>query len=388
MSNPNDYTVGWICAIEPEYLAAQICLDEKHPMLNHQPSIKDTNTYTLGKISNHNVVIACLPDGANGLSSATNVATNMLRSFPNVTIGLTVGIGGGAPTSEKGIRLGDIVVSSPRDGKGGVFQYDFGKMIQEQDLRTTGFLNRPPTALLAAIMSLNVDYRRKPGTLEAAINRILEKEEEELKEKLSRPDASADILYRSNFVHPKDEDALCSENCVTDPSNTVSRPERTKRPHSPVVHYGLIASANQLMMDALRRDELAKMGVLCFEMEAAGLMNDFPCLVVRGIRDYSDSHKNNDWQGYAALAAAVYTKDLLSRIPPAAVENEKKIVDVISGIKEDINQLVHWKEEEKNKTTSDQLTCIDYISEQEDIFNTRQDGTGRWLLDAPEVHIR
>lgn len=331
MSNPNDYTVGWICAIEPEYLAAQICLDETHPMLNHQPSANDTNSYTLGKISNHNVVIACLPDGVYGISSATNVATNMLRSFPNIRIGLMVGIGGGAPTAEKDIRLGDIVVSSPGDGKGGVFQYDFGKTIQEQDFQTTGFLNRPPTTLLTAVMSLKVDYRRKPSTLETAINRILDKEEEELQEELSRPDASTDILYRSDFVHPKDKGALCSEKCATDTTNTVSRPERTKRPHSPVVHYGLIASANQLMKDALRRDELAKMGVLCFEMEAAGLMNDFPCLVVRGICDYSDSHKNKEWQCYAALAAAVYTKDLLSRIPPTAVENEKKIIDVISG---------------------------------------------------------
>ena len=70
------------------------------------------------------------------------------------------------------------------------------------------------------------------------------------------------------------------------------------------------------MKDALARDRLASEGTLCFEMEAAGLMNDFPCLVVRGICDYSDTHKNKDWQGYAAMVAAAYARNLLFRIAP------------------------------------------------------------------------
>lgn len=134
MSNQNDnYTVGWICAIEPEYLAAELCLDETHPRMTCRLSPNDTNIYVLGKIGDHNVVIACLPNGSYGTISAANVATNMLRSFPNVRIGLMVGLGGGAPTPDSDIRLGDIVVSSPGDGQGGVFQHDFGRTIQDQD---------------------------------------------------------------------------------------------------------------------------------------------------------------------------------------------------------------------------------------------------------------
>lgn len=49
----------------------------------------------------------------------------------------------------------------------------------------------------------------------------------------------------------------------------------------------------------------------CVEMEAAGLMNNYPCVVVRGICDYADSHKNKDWQGYAAAVAVAYAKELL-----------------------------------------------------------------------------
>ena len=63
---------------------------------------------------------------------------DVLHSFPNVRIGLMVGIGGGAPSQKHDIRLGDIVVSAPRDGNGGVFQYDFGKMIQDKSFQTTG----------------------------------------------------------------------------------------------------------------------------------------------------------------------------------------------------------------------------------------------------------
>ena len=108
-------------------------------------------------------------------------------------------------------------------------------------------------------------------------------------------------------------------------------PERTEDEDNPAIHYGLIASANQLMKDALVRDTLAaEKNVLCFEMEAAGLMNHFPCLVIRGICDYSDSHKNKEWQGYAAMVAAAYTKDLLYRIPPSKIEAEERIGDNIS----------------------------------------------------------
>jgi hypothetical protein len=85
------------------------------------------------------------------------------------------------------------------------------------------------------------------------------------------------------------------------------------------------------MKDALLRDMLAaEKDILCFEMEVAGLMNMFPCLVIRGICDYSDSHKNKEWQGYASIVAAVYAKDILHRIPPSHIETENKIEDVLA----------------------------------------------------------
>ena len=86
------------------------------------------------------------------------------------------------------------------------------------------------------------------------------------------------------------------------------------------------------MKDASIRDKLIEeKEILCFEMEAAGLMNQFPCLVIRGICDYSDSHKNKEWQGYAAMTAASYARDLLYRILPTKIETAKRIRDILSG---------------------------------------------------------
>ena len=246
----------------------------------------------------------------------------MLHSFPNIRIGLMVGIGGGAPSPKHDIRLGDIVVSAVGNGKGGVFQHDFGKRIQGQGFQETGFLNQPPSILRTAVSGLKSQYETKGHQLEGAINSILQKNRR-LRAKYKRPGLDTDRLFKATITH----DICCKEVCIDDPSNLILRPERTEDEDNPAIHYGLIASANQLMEDALVRDRLvAEMDVLCFEMEAAGLMNHFPCLVIRGICDYSDSHKNKEWQGYAAMAAAAYTKDLLCRIVPNRVDAEKTIL--------------------------------------------------------------
>jgi nucleoside phosphorylase len=69
------------------------------------------------------------------------------------------------------------------------------------------------------------------------------------------------------------------------------------------------------MKHGVTRDKIAEEeGVACFEMEAAGLMENFPCLVIRGICDYADSHKNKRWQPYASATAAVFAKELLGFI--------------------------------------------------------------------------
>jgi hypothetical protein len=72
-----DYSVGWVCALPVELATAQVMLDEEHQHLGQDA--KDTNLYTLGRIGEHNVVIACLPTGQMGTSSATAVAVQIQR---------------------------------------------------------------------------------------------------------------------------------------------------------------------------------------------------------------------------------------------------------------------------------------------------------------------
>ncbi|KAH7125067.1 hypothetical protein B0J13DRAFT_589089 [Dactylonectria estremocensis] len=366
--DPANYTVGWICAISIEYLAAQLCLDEQHERPEHV-SRHDNNDYTLGRVGKHNVVIAVLPDGEYGTSSAQ--ASQEICCIASQT--------------------------APRDGEGGVLQYDFGKTIQDQSFRQTAFLNRPPTVLLTAVSGLKTQYQMKRYQLGEAIKLILQKEED-LRDELGRPNASSDRLYRSNFVHPLDKKNSCVEVCGVDPSNLIKRPERMKQPQSPVVHYGLIASANQLMKDALVRDRLAaEMDVLCFEMEAAGLMNHFPCLVIRGICDYSDSHKNKEWQGYAAIVAAAYAKDLLYRIAPNRVEAEKKIGDILSGLHEaaeehlDIAKRHHEVAEENRDLSKGQLQAQKDLDKErlskDEQKEEQNDATYEWYKGRVEERI-
>ena len=324
------YTVGWICALSTEYVAARVFLDNEHKSPEHSAQ-HDNNNYTIGRMGKHNVVIAVLPDGEYGTASAATVARDMLHSFPNVRIGLMVGIGGGAPSAKNDIRLGDIVVSTPRDGRGGVFQYDFGKTIQDQTFRETGFLAQPPLVLRTAISGIKADYESDGHQIQEAINNALQTKPR-LRKKYHQPDITTDRLYRTHVIHPVNSDASCTTSCSADTSALVFRQARDEDDDNPAVHYGLIASANQLMKDAVVRDKLAReKDVLCFEMEAAGLMNHFPCLVIRGICDYSDTHKNKEWQGYAAMTAAAYAKDLLGRIALNKVQAEKRLSELVTN---------------------------------------------------------
>ncbi|KAH8423410.1 uncharacterized protein LDX57_001171 [Aspergillus melleus] len=305
------YTVGWICTTSTAYVAAQEFLDEEHGRPQFV-RVHDTTDYALGRIQDHNVVMALISDPQDGSSSAATVARDMLHSFPNVNIGMMIGIAGGFPSQNNDIRLGDVVVSAARDGNGGVLQLDFGKRMQNKGLHMTGFLNQPPTFLRNAVSGFRADIERKGHRFEQIINGILECNPR-LREKYQRPQSDADKLFKSDVVHGKDCTALCS----SDPSLLERRTERAHENDNPAIHYGLIGSGNQTIKDAILRDMFsASRNVLCIETNAAGLMNHFPCLAVCGVCNYADTHSNEQWEGYAAMVAAAYAKSLLYRISP------------------------------------------------------------------------
>lgn len=308
------YTVGWICALPTELAASITMLDEEDSLLPSPRS--DPNTYTLGRVGQHNVVMACLPVGHTGTNPAATVAAYMKNSFKMIRFGLMVGIGGGVPSAKNDIRLGDVVVSEPNKRSGGVLQYDFGRTEQGEQFVRTGSLNAPPEVLLTALGKLQANHVVDRNGVAHYLSQI----PPALQPKFASPGVEWDRLFEVDYVHRGGD--RC-EQC--DVSKLV--PPRTPRlSPDPVVHYGTIASGNRVIKDSITRQRLAtEESVLCFETEAAGLINNFPCVVIRGICDYSDSHKNKQWQPYAAVTAAAYAKDLLSVIPPEQVADTATI---------------------------------------------------------------
>ena len=292
----SDYTVGWVCALHIEMAAAQAMLDEVHESLPNSPF--DSNTYILGRMGRHNVVIACLPTDGYGIANAANVGTNMNRSFPSICWRLMVGVGGGVP-GKVDVRLGDIVVGKRTE------QYDLGKTVQDGRFQRMPISQKPPYKLRTAVTKLRAHHESEPSMLPTILSDMFKRYPSMTR--YTHPGIFQDRLFHSSYDH--DNSMVSCESCDT--SKLVERPARTAT--DPKIHYGGIASGNQVMKDGKTRDQLAtELNVICFEMEAAGLMDNFPCLVIRGICDYSDSHKNKRWQEYAAATAAAYAKELLS----------------------------------------------------------------------------
>ncbi|KAL2782759.1 hypothetical protein BJX66DRAFT_345553 [Aspergillus keveii] len=318
-----DYQIGWICALSVEMAAAEALLDFKEEPLKNRPD--DQNTYIFGRMHQHNIVITCLPSGVYGTTAAAHVAVQMKTSFPALRSCLLVGIGGGAPSSNPDIRLGDVVVSKPTASYAGVIQYDYGKAIANGEFVATGILNKPPMHLLSAITRLQSFHHLKenkiPGLIKEALTMY-----PQYSETCSYPGQESDILFESTYQHNDPEKPTC-KSC--DKARITVRAPRTDT--TPRIFYGLIASANQVMRDSNRRETLSRQhGILCFEMEAAGIMDVLPCLVIRGISDYSDSHKSKQWQGYAAATAAAYAKELLSVVVSSDIDEAPSVADLDS----------------------------------------------------------
>ncbi|KAL4943217.1 hypothetical protein BDV06DRAFT_211251 [Aspergillus oleicola] len=303
------YTVAWVCALPLELAAAKAILDELHPTLPQPKS--DHNVYTLGSVSGHNVVVACLPAGIYGTTSAASAVSHLMSTYQNIRFGLMVGIGGGVPRENPDIRLGDIM-------------YDYGKTLHSGRFHRTGLLNKPPLLLLKVIAQMESDYILGKASLGNIMASNLQNEE--VHKQFPRP--SKDQLFQSTYNHVSNR-----PNYVTcDHSQLVDHPERvTEEPH---IHYGLVASGNQVMKDARARDQTSQeLNILCFEMEAAGLMDEMPLLVIRGICDYCDSHKYKEWQPYAAFVAAAYAKALLMQVP---------FQEQTSDLRKSIPEKRHW----------------------------------------------
>lgn len=291
-------------------------LDFKHPAL---PNLRnDSNSYTLGSVGEHNVVIACLPMGQIGNNQAPVVVSQMLTTFPSIKFGLMVGIGAGIPPQ---VQLGDVVVSSPRDQYSGVVQWDFGKERQNDTFKWTGHVNNSPSVLLTAVTRLSTELAIKvPRYLDQLIDKS-----SKLPAEYRKSDSLKDILFNAEYAHINKDTKNGGDGQKESCKNCGMGQAKEREPRDICVHYGLIASGNKVVKDATTRDSLNRSfdrKVLCIEMEAAGVMTSCPCIVIRGICDYADSHKNKAWQEHVVAVAAVYARELLKNVSPSAVEEE------------------------------------------------------------------
>ncbi|KAF9874739.1 ankyrin repeat protein [Colletotrichum karsti] len=398
LDSPDHYTVAWIAALSIERAAAEAMLDEEHAtpagFIKHHT---DKNVYTWGRIGQHNVVVASLPAGVYGTTSAATTALSLLASLPSIRVGLLVGIGGGIARPDEGqdIRLGDIVVSQPDGTTGGVCQYDLFKAKHGNKRERKGFLRQPPTVLLSALASIQARHKREDSKVTDFVREMLEKYPKMGRRSRKDPGfayqgTENDRLFKALYDHVPGPGC---QDC--DAAGEVQRDARDST--DPEIHYGIIASGNTLIKDATARDQIvADVGedCLCFEMEAAGLMNQFPCLVIRGICDYADSHKNDQWQQYASATAAAYGKELLSYVPVAEVRDTKRALDVLESVDHKLDHL-----EQTTFETKAAVVCIaserhadkiaswlqppDPSTNANQARKLRHEGTCMWFLEHP-----
>ncbi|KAK0721573.1 Pfs, NACHT and ankyrin domain protein [Lasiosphaeria miniovina] len=396
LDSPDSYAIAWIAALPIERAAAETMLDEENStptgFVRHQ---NDANVYSWGCVGEHNIVITSLAAGVYGTTSAATTASSLLASLPSIRVALLVGIGGGIARPDEGhdIRLGDIVVSQPNSTTGGVCQYDLFKAKSGDKREREGFLGRPPTVLLNALASIHASHERKNSKVPDFLREMLDKNPKMGKGSKKNPGYvhqgfDNDHLFQTMYDHVPGLDCRgcdVAEEVQRDPRDTTD----------PEIHYGIIASGNTLVKDAAIRDRMvAEVGedCICFEMEAAGLMNHFPCLVVRGICDYADSHKNDRWQRYASATAAAYAKELLEYVPATEVQETKRALEVLQSVEKKINSVQQTtiatkaaadsiKSDLRIEKIKRWLCPPDPSTNVNHARKLRHEGTGAWLLE-------
>jgi nucleoside phosphorylase len=141
------------------------------------------------------------------------------------------------------------------------------------------------------------------------------------------PSADEDRLFQATYKHEGDYFSKCihcsADKQVQRPKHAEARPEQTFK-----FHFGSIASGGAVIQDGEMRDKLSRdcYNARCFEMEAVGVNLNSRCLVVRGIADYADSHKNDTWKYVAAAHAACFAKELLLTMKASGLQDLSGIV--------------------------------------------------------------
>lgn len=308
-----DYHVAWIAPVSHlELLPSRLMLDEEHETPDYETRYDD-NVYTCGNMGGHNVVIATCPHGLTGNVNAGRVAGPMFKTFSNLRMTLLVGVGGGVPRAQpsddptQDVHLGDIVVGWPGDSRPACVCYE----------SVNFHLDRPDRVLLNGLAKLASDHEIGQSTFQDHQNRLLESTH---RRKFTFPGLDKDRLFQVSHSHKGPRQDACAE---YDHGKLVQRRARAEEDAGRLIfHQGRIAIGHTAIQDGTHRDQIREEcdGALCIDTEAAGVDASGRCLVIRGIADYADSHKNDIWRSYAAGNAAVFARELLSKIPPGTYD--------------------------------------------------------------------
>lgn len=343
-SSRDEFTIAVICALVEEADAVEATFDESYDRLGqiYSKAAGDRNAYLNGRIGKHNVVVCYMPGMGKG--SAALVSSDLRFSYTRIEMALAVGICGGVPKMPNGrnIFLGDIIISDS------VVEYDFGKQYpngfqRKRDVKD--ILGRPSHTLRAMLVGLSGDKTRIEFQRKMAMHA---QKVQPVGSKWHRP-ASDDILFNSSYTHKhytksKADSCLCLSDHISDAicegamrvdctalgcdESQVRRRRLQTDMGNAVIHIGPIASADTVMKSGIHRDQLAHTeGIIALEMEGAGVWDNFPCIIIKGVCDYADSHKDSKWQLYAAANAAATVKAFLEYL-----NNDTKIVSSVAKI--------------------------------------------------------
>lgn len=329
------FTVAIFCALTLEADAVYELFDEVWDRRNEgfNNAAGDDNVYTLGRILHHNVVLVHM--AGMGKGAASQAASGIRYSYPDIKLALLIGICGGVPSSvdDNDLILGDVVISE------GIVQYDFGRQFPDTFLSKSGpeVVARPDRKLRGLLAKMKGIRGREQ--IESHISQHLGVLQSKLSSRrASYPGTHKDELFQSAYRHKHQGPASCSLCHVcegeTDPvceearvltcqqlgcqkgllvqRKRLQEASTNESAPRPKVHFGFIGSGDTVMKSGQHRDKVAAQhNLIAFEMEASGIWDTLPCLVIKSVCDYADSHKNKDWQYYAAATAASGMKAVL-----------------------------------------------------------------------------
>jgi nucleoside phosphorylase len=289
--------VAVLNAVTHEYAAVLAVFGDEQYIPSREHVLSPISYVTIPKLDGQFNYVVLAGISGQGIAQAAAMASLIKYKCRHVTKIILVGIAAGQPNlsdGERDVRLGDLVVGSS------VIQYDHVKRVNGK-LELRG--DRLPTAdsdlvnvvnRLRATQDFAGDVRR-PKSWERYIDESVPKIR-----KASRPKADLDKYHGVR--------------------NYTTGLEYERTDDYPYVHFGIVGSASTLLKDSQYRDNLNEQyKIIAYEMEGAGVAiaaatSGFGYLIVRGICDYADNDKNDQWQTYASVCAASFARAVLEAL--------------------------------------------------------------------------